>query len=162
MKSSFLIATVVAMASATDYYLDPYNELDVSVDGQTQSVYIAQTYWSKIKDYDVPAPSWNDFEFSLSGPCSTLWDGECDGCNATQSCNWSWPLFSEITDPWSNDPAADCRCLPESLIPEDLGSEFTMGFNGRAYLSNTQMFDKEQYYTPNLLGGSLEYDVDLS
>ena len=75
MKSSFLIASVVAMASATDYYLDPYNELDVSVDGQTQSVYIAETYWTKIKDYDVPAPSQNDFEFSLSGPCSTLWDG---------------------------------------------------------------------------------------
>ena len=48
------------------------------------------------------------------------------------------------------------------MIPDDLGSEFTLGWNGRAYLSNTQMFDKDQYYTPNLLGGSLEYDVDLS
>jgi hypothetical protein len=35
MKSSFLIASVVAMASATDYYLDPYNELDVVFDGQS-------------------------------------------------------------------------------------------------------------------------------
>ena len=37
-----------------------------------------------------------------------------------------------------------------------------MGFNGRVYLSNTQMFDKTQYFTPSLLGGSMEYDVDLS
>ena len=37
-----------------------------------------------------------------------------------------------------------------------------MGFNGRAYFSNTQMFDKSQFFAPNLLGGSMEYDVDLS
>ena len=47
-------------------------------------------------------------------------------------------------------------------ITGDLGSEFAMGFNGRAYLSNTQMFDKNQFFIPNLLGGSMEYDVDLS
>lgn len=51
--------------------------------------------------------------------------------------------------------------MPAS-ITGDLGSEFAMGFNGRAYLSNTQMFDKNQLFIPNLLGGSMEYDVDLS
>ena len=81
--------------------------------------------------------------------------------NCTYHQNWSWPLFSSYADPWNNDPDAACRCLPEE-IDLDLGSEFTMGFNTRAYLSNTQMFDKDQYFTPNLLGGSLEYDVDLS
>jgi len=55
-----------------------------------------------------------------------------------------------------------CRCLPADIEPGDLGAEFTMGFNGRAYFSNTQMFDKSQFFTPNLLGGSMEYDVDLS
>lgn len=45
---------------------------------------------------------------------------------------------------------------------EDLGNGFTIEFNGRAYLSNTQVFDKDELFTPNLLGGSMEYDVDLS
>ena len=71
-------------------------------------------------------------------------------------------MFSAHSAPWDNDPEAMCRCLPADIEPGDLGGEFTMGFNGRAYLSNTQMFDKSQFFTPNLLGGSMEYDVDLS
>jgi hypothetical protein len=37
-----------------------------------------------------------------------------------------------------------------------------MGFNGRAYLTKAQNWDPNEYFKPNLLGGSLEYDVDLS
>ena len=37
-----------------------------------------------------------------------------------------------------------------------------MGFNGRAYFSTSEMFDYTKYFRPNLLGGSMEYDVDLS
>lgn len=37
-----------------------------------------------------------------------------------------------------------------------------MGFGGRAYLSNTRMFNKDEFFAPNLIGGSIEYDVDLS
>ena len=33
---------------------------------------------------------------------------------------------------------------------------------GRAYLSTQMMFDIDAYYKPNLLGGSMEYDVDVS
>ena len=53
--------------------------------------------------------------------------------------------------------------MPVEEQPDgDLGDGFTIGFNGRTYLSNTEMFDKDQLFTPPLLGGSMEYDVDLS
>lgn len=32
----------------------------------------------------------------------------------------------------------------------------------RMYMSLTPNLDTDQYYTPNLLGGAIEYDVDLS
>jgi len=160
----YIFSTLVAMASAIsssiDYHKDPYYELDIIVDGQAHSVYIADTYWTKIKDYDVPPPQPGDYEYG--GECTTLHDDDCNGCWASGSCNWSWPKFSTHSDPWDNDPDRKCRCLPADIEPSDLGSEFTMGFNGRAYFSNTQMFDKSQFFTPNLLGGSMEYDVDLS
>ena len=38
MKHNILIASVVGMAAAStpvDWYKDPYNELDVTIDGQT-------------------------------------------------------------------------------------------------------------------------------
>ena len=38
------------------------------------------------------------------------------------------------------------------LIPE----------GGRLYFSTTPQLDPETYYKPNLLGGSVEYDVDMS
>jgi hypothetical protein len=38
---------------------------------------------------------------------------------------------------------------------------YNMGFNGRTYLSTTQDWSKDTYFRPNLLGGSMEYDVDL-
>lgn len=37
-----------------------------------------------------------------------------------------------------------------------------MGYNGRTYLSTKQNWDPNAYFKPKLLGGSLEYDVDLS
>jgi hypothetical protein len=37
-----------------------------------------------------------------------------------------------------------------------------MGFNGRAYLSTSEDWDIDAYFKPLLLGGSFEYDVDLS
>jgi len=42
------------------------------------------------------------------------------------------------------------------------GDRVTLPYGGRSYLSNTNYLDPEGYYKPNLLGGSLEYDVDLS
>ena len=149
------------MATASiDWYDDPYNELDVTIDGQTQSLYLADTYWTKIKDYNVAPAQPGDYEYG--GECTTLQDDACNGCSASGSCNWSWPKFSSHSDPWDNDPDRMCRCLPADSEPGDLGSEFAIGFNGRAYFSNTEMFNKSEFYTPNLLGGSMEYDVDLS
>jgi len=37
-----------------------------------------------------------------------------------------------------------------------------MPFNSRAILIETPTVDPNHYYRPNLLGGSLDYDVDLS
>jgi hypothetical protein len=42
------------------------------------------------------------------------------------------------------------------------GSEMILPFNARAYLSKAASLDPTQFYTPNLLGGSVEYDTDLS
>lgn len=35
-------------------------------------------------------------------------------------------------------------------------------FNKRAYLSTVDSLDTSKYFKPNLLGGAMEYDVDLS
>jgi len=42
------------------------------------------------------------------------------------------------------------------------GSGLGIPHNTRGYLSNTPQSGAENFYTPNLLGGSVEYDVDLS
>lgn len=44
------------------------------------------------------------------------------------------------------------------------GNNYTCPANGRGYLSTTASLDfsNPQYYKPNLLGGSVEWDVDLS
>jgi hypothetical protein len=42
------------------------------------------------------------------------------------------------------------------------GNRVTIPYNNRAILSQTPNMDPKQYYRPNLLGGSVEYDVDLS
>lgn len=42
--------------------------------------------------------------------------------------------------------------------------DFTVSypFNKRAYLSTVDSLDTSKYFKPNLLGGAMEYDVDLS
>lgn len=40
--------------------------------------------------------------------------------------------------------------------------ELWYDFNNRMYLSESQSLDTSAYYKPNLLGGTMEYDVDLS
>lgn len=42
------------------------------------------------------------------------------------------------------------------------GAELGFDYNNRMYLSTQQEFDKTKYFTPNMLGGSVEYDVNLS
>jgi len=37
-----------------------------------------------------------------------------------------------------------------------------MGFNARTYFSTSETWDPNTYFKPNLLGGSMEYDVNLS
>ena len=42
------------------------------------------------------------------------------------------------------------------------GRDYNIDWNGRGYLSTTPDLSPESFYTPNLLGGTVEYDVDLS
>merc|ERR1712012_103499 len=42
------------------------------------------------------------------------------------------------------------------------GDNVTLPYGGRSYLSVTDYDDPEGFYKPNLLGGSIEYDMDLS
>ena len=42
------------------------------------------------------------------------------------------------------------------------GDHISIPEGGRLYLSNTADLNPETFYKPNLLGGSVEYDVDLS
>lgn len=41
-------------------------------------------------------------------------------------------------------------------------STITIPYNQRGYLSNTPSLDPNQFFRPNLLGGSIEFDVDLT
>ena len=38
----------------------------------------------------------------------------------------------------------------------------SFGYNNRMYLSTQKEIDRNAFFTPNMLGGSVEYDVDLS
>merc|ERR1712151_1279217 len=42
------------------------------------------------------------------------------------------------------------------------GENLNIPYNNRGYFSHSSSLDPEQFYKPNLLGGSVEYDVDLS
>ena len=44
------------------------------------------------------------------------------------------------------------------------GSDYHLPSNGRGYIHETDSLDlsNPQYFTPNLLGGKVEYDIDLS
>ena len=48
------------------------------------------------------------------------------------------------------------------VTAETDGKELEFDYNNRMYLSTVQEIDTTKYFTPNMLGGSLEYDVDLS
>ena len=41
------------------------------------------------------------------------------------------------------------------------GSEVGFHWNNRMYLSNSPTLDTSDYFKPNLLGGSIEFDVNL-
>ena len=93
MRTNFLIASVVAMVSADWRIKDPFAELDVILNGQDHSVYIAQTHWTNIKDYDTPPLQQGDFEYG--NECNSQFDCGSDGCSGS-TCNWSWPAFSDF------------------------------------------------------------------
>lgn len=42
------------------------------------------------------------------------------------------------------------------------GTTLDIPYNNRGYLSRSASLDPNKYYKPNLMGGSVEYDVDLS
>jgi hypothetical protein len=42
------------------------------------------------------------------------------------------------------------------------GKTLTLPYNTRGYLSKTPSLDPKGFFAPNLLGGSVEYDVNLS
>ena len=42
------------------------------------------------------------------------------------------------------------------------GKKIEIPYGGRLYLSNSYSVDPEQYFRPNFLGATVEYDVDLS
>ena len=42
------------------------------------------------------------------------------------------------------------------------GTELGFDYNNRMYLSTAPELDTAKYFKPNLLGGSVEFDVDLS
>ena len=44
----------------------------------------------------------------------------------------------------------------------DSDRSVSFGQNNRMYLSTQKEIDREAYFTPNMLGGSIEYDIDLS
>ena len=42
------------------------------------------------------------------------------------------------------------------------GDKIEIPYGGRLYLSNSTTLDPEEYFKPNFLGATVEYDVDLS
>ena len=46
--------------------------------------------------------------------------------------------------------------------PDDDDHTVSFDYNNRMYLSTQQEIDRDAFFTPNMLGGSIEYDVDLS
>ena len=53
---------------------------------------------------------------------------------------------------------------PENWSEAQVTNDSTIGFNynNRMYLSESPTLDTSAYFKPNLLGGSIEFDVDLS
>lgn len=136
----------------------------------------------------MPATLTKD-ELEFGEACSTLADQECGDVNCI-SCSYSWPKADPAG--WaSSDAMCRCQYEEGEVIPifsypelqvevdgvettlfvqfpkswsaaETDGTELGFDYNNRLYLSTQQEFDATKYFTPNMLGGSLEYDVDLS
>jgi len=88
-------------------------------------------------------------------------------CLATAA--YSFEMLAPVTDgngSWSK------MTITEDGVPKDLyvamgtsesnGNTLNIPFNNRGYWSLTPSLDPNQFYKPNLLGGYVEYDVDLS
>ena len=60
------------------------------------------------------------------------------------------------TELWVQHPFTSQRS------PTDDDQTVSFGYNSRMYLSTKREIDKSAYFTPNMLGGSIEYDIDLS
>jgi len=95
-------------------------------------------------------------------------------CLATAALSMSNDAFdfsdlstvAEIPNGWSSiqithDGAAKTLYVASGSSSSG-GNRVTIPYNNRAILSQTPSMDPNQYYKPNLLGGSVEYDVDLS
>jgi len=78
----------------------------------------------------------------------------------------SYEIVSDASGSWSKititedgQPKELYVAMPTS---ESSGSTLNIPFNNRGYFSLTPTLDPTQFYKPNLLGGSFEFDVDMS
>ena len=46
MKGNFALACIMAMTHADDRIMDPYHALDIMMNDEPHTVYIAQNYWT--------------------------------------------------------------------------------------------------------------------
>lgn len=128
-----------------------------------------------------------DVVYEYGNVCSTNTDQDCALTPGCTKCSWSWPNDDPAT--WGSDDAK-CRCestedqsnpefpaltatvdgedttlyvqYPDWADAQTSGSEVTFDYNNRMYLSTQPTLDTSKYFMPNMLGGSLEWDVDLS
>jgi hypothetical protein len=72
----------------------------------------------------------------------------------------------QMTNGWSalsvNVDGQDKTFYVATNVDKSYGKTLNVPYNTRGYLSNTPSLDPNQFFKPNLLGGSVEYDVDLS
>lgn len=159
MKTQFIsLAALAALAAANQLSAqqtswpqgESWKKFTATVDGASRDLYIAGTSWSEIGNDSSPA---TPGDYIYSGSCGGNY-GFCDQ-NCTE-CDWSWSRSGT----W-DDASAACRCrpTPAPYVPSD---HFEIGFNARVYLTESQTWDPNAYFSPKLLGGSMEYDVDLS
>lgn len=88
-------------------------------------------------------------------------------CLATAAM--SFEMMETINDTWGSWSK---MTIYENGSPKDVyvamgssnssGDTLNIPFNNRGYFSLSPSLDPSQFYKPNLLGGSVEYDVDLS
>ena len=163
MQTYFLAASIAAIAAAQPYF--GQRELEVTYDGEVRTLYIADPRRrTRAFDADAPDPAATGdatMDWNYGGERSN--DSCCNsgsGCSGSDTCNWSWPLFTVVDRPWQNDPLRGCRC--RDLSPLDDGGFSFGSAGGRMYLSNEQDFDKDKFFKTDLLDGAMLFDVDLS